>query len=95
MGEGGKEVVVSYIADPKLDVKYNFSDFSELTKFSQFCLKIGVLTEEELKTEEAINIAEKRFEELEGQLIECAIVKNDKGFYKLDIDSLKRLESAA
>ena len=99
IGSANKPLIVSFIADPKIDVGSSLtattSDESTenlLTKFTRFCLGVGVITEQQLIDEEDVEeTINKGLDELKDVEIECSLSKNEKGYYQLELDSLKRV----
>ena len=95
MGGADKPVNVSFIADPKIDAGSSYtSSKNSLTKFTQFCLNTSIVTVEDLINKKGVekNILNS-LPNLIGKKVECSILKSDKGYYQIDLDSLKISES--
>lgn len=84
----------STINDEPLEVRYagrgNKNEVKIYNRFTTLLLKLGMLSEKELKNvnESTVEQIEKDIEELNGRTVQCAVGKNKEGFYAIDVESL-------
>lgn len=84
----------STINDEPLEVRYagrgGKNEVKIFNRFTTLLLKLGMLTEKELKNvdESTVEKIEQNIEELNGRDIQCAVGKNKEGFYAIDLETL-------
>ena len=87
----------STINDEPLEVRYagrgNKNEVKIYNRFTTLLLKLGILTESELKNvdDSTVDKIEKDIEKLKGRRIRCIVGKNKEGFYAVDVESLELL----